>query len=83
MSEQLYRCLFKSGGFVDVMAASGNEAADKAVAGSPGVFVASVNPAPAEAQPHLKGRVNDGGATASELKALGKDGEELLKQMAA
>ncbi len=80
---QVYRCEFKRGGFVDVLAETGDEASVKALTERPGEFVAAINPAPANVQPHLKGKINDGGATASELKALGEDGAALLKQMAA
>ena len=85
MTAQLYRCGVKAANGrlvpVDVMASTGDEAGDKALAEFPGGFVASIEPAPADKQPHLKGKVNDGGFTASQAKALGE--EALLKQMAA
>ncbi len=40
-----YRCVLKDGSFIDVDAATGDEAASKAVSAR-GLFVQSVNPAP-------------------------------------
>lgn len=41
----VYRCVLKDGSFIDVSAATGDEAAAKAVSAR-GLFVQSVNPAP-------------------------------------
>lgn len=57
MTEQLYRCLFKPGSanapFADVIASTGDDAADKALKGAPGAFITNIAPAPAHLQPHI------------------------------
>ena len=42
----LYRCALRDGSYVDVEAATGDEAALKALAKRPGAFVTGINPAP-------------------------------------
>lgn len=57
MTEQLYRCIFKPGSanvpFADVMASTGDGAADMALKDAPGAFITNISPAPASLQPHL------------------------------
>ncbi len=85
MSAQLYRCGIKTpsgaAAFVDVLADSGDAASTAALAKYPGAFIATIEPAPALLQPHLKGKVNDGALTASQAKAAGD--LDTLKLMAA